>query len=318
MNEDGTGDASSLTSPYSEYMIVAWLAKNYNDTLSSTANTLWNNYYETVDSLPTSSYKGLKVLSDSETRFLSSFTHQFNYFLCHHFTVSEDYLKAFTNAYEADSTWWRTLGGELYEWGSGAGSSFTDSYHADAINNNPDTIVSPHIIAGFIPVNPNGKNDLISLWNNSKGKYLIPVSSNDSILWRYSLSNAAWVPNEIIGIDHSTMLFGISTLPEYLGNSFFSTNNDFFPLPSLSTPEQDPEFMISIYPNPIWDNININLGTDYNDVNIKIYDITGKIIYSKLFTTLNFFNIEFKEKAGLYLVSIISDGKTQTIRFCKQ
>ena len=89
-------------------------------------------------------------------------------------------------------------------------------------------------------------------------------------------------------------------------------------MPSLSTPEQDPEFMISIYPNPIWDNININLGTDYNDVNIKIYDITGKIIYSKLFTTLNFFNIEFKEKAGLYLVSIISDGKTQTIRFCKQ
>ena len=100
----------------------------------------------------------------------------------------------------------------LFEWGLGAGSAITSSYHADAINNNEDLIVSPHIIAGYIPVNTESKSNLIDLWNSNLGKFNLPNVNNDPILWRYSKSNTTWIPNEIIGIDYSSMLFGLSTL----------------------------------------------------------------------------------------------------------
>ncbi|MFT7589322.1 MAG: hypothetical protein ACI959_001539, partial [Limisphaerales bacterium] len=47
---------------------------------------------------------------------------------------------------------------ENFEWGLGAGSAnFGFGYHADRIDDNPGNIVSPHIIAGFLPIYPGGK-----------------------------------------------------------------------------------------------------------------------------------------------------------------
>ncbi len=44
---------------------------------------------------------------------------------------------------------------KLYEWGMSAGSGISKAYTVDVINDSPDTIVSPHALAGFIPVFPN-------------------------------------------------------------------------------------------------------------------------------------------------------------------
>ena len=312
MNSDGSGVSNSLTSPYNEYMIVAWLAKNYSFDSNSPGNILWDNHYSSTTSLSSVTYNGHSVLSDNGTFFLSSFTHQFNYYLCNYFTTSNIYLTYFENSQKADVSWWTTTGSNYYEWGLGAGSAITSSYHADAINNNTDTIVSPQIIAGYIPINPDGKNDLISLWDNNLGKYTLPTLNNDLILWRYSKSNTTWVPNEITGVDHSTMLFGLSTLPEYLGTNFFSINNDFFPLPTLNLKEHNILQNIIIFPNPTSDRLNIHVGGLNNqDLEVELLDLQGKIIQRTIINkgqTIGNFDIQ-NVYSGVYFVKFSYNGK---------
>lgn len=277
MNEDGTGVPDELTSPYNEYMIVAWLAKNSSDDSNSIGNILWNNYYSSPDSLPIVSYNGIGVLSDNYSSFLSSFVHQFNYYLCNYFTRNPAYLKYFKYSQMADSAWWNTIENNLFEWGLGAGSAISGAYHADAINNNPDTIFSPHIIAGYIPINSNSKNDIINLWNSGHGKYTLPTVNNNQILWRYSLSDTSWFPNEIIGIDHSTMLFGLSTLPEYLGNNFFPLYNNFFPLPNIIK-NNSKALEVKVFPNPVRNELIIEIEGNTKKHNFDILNALGQVV----------------------------------------
>lgn len=318
MNDNGTGNPSSLTSPYNEYMIAAWLAKNYSTNPNSLGNILWNNHYNSTNSLPTIDYNGISVLSDNGTSFLSSFTHQFNYYLCHHFTNSNDYLSFFENSQQADSAWWSTLLSNPYEWGLGAGSAVSTSYHADAINNNSDQIVSPHIIAGYLPIYPNGKSDLINLWNNNLGKYELPLGNNDSVLWRYSKLNTIWIPNEIIGVDYASMLFGLSTLPEYLGNSFFSTYNDFFPLFTLNSKDKSNSRIIKVYPNPVNNQLTIQFDKIEYEVSIQITNITGHMVYNKSFDSLSKLNISLNIAKGIYFVNITNGNDSHVIKIQKQ
>lgn len=241
MNANGSGVSNSLTSPYSEYMIVAWLAKHSSEEANNPGELLWNNYYQTPSLLPNNIYRNHVILSDNQSSFLSSFTHQFNYYLCHYFTTNTEYLNYFKNAQLGDKAWWSNHTNNSFEWGLGAGNSVSTNYnyHADAINKNPDTIVSPHIIAGYIPVNPEGKYDLINIWNSNKGKYLLHSEPETPILWRYSKPYENWIPNGVIGIDYSSMLFGLSTLNEYLGKDFFIENNNFFSNETDFIPDED-------------------------------------------------------------------------------
>ncbi|MEM6800230.1 MAG: hypothetical protein AAF696_02440, partial [Bacteroidota bacterium] len=124
MEANGSGKPNSYTLPYNEYMIVAWLAKNASDDTNSPGNRLWNNFYANTNNLPKPGYRGINVLSDNAGAFLSSFTHQFNYYLCHYFAQSTEYMDFYRNAYKADSAWWKDNSGfNEYEWGSGAGSA---------------------------------------------------------------------------------------------------------------------------------------------------------------------------------------------------
>tara|TARA_B110000971_G_C19989934_1_gene491434 strand:- start:126 stop:1493 length:1368 start_codon:yes stop_codon:yes gene_type:complete len=318
MNADGSGDSNGITIPYNEYMLVAWFAKNYSSESDSVGTVLWDNHYSSATSLPTISYDGNTILTDHNTSFLSSFTHQFNYYLCNYFTTSNDYLTFFKSAQEADKSWWKTTENSSFEWGLGAGSAITTSYHADAINNNEDIIVSPHIIAGYIPVNPSGKNDLINLWNNSPAKYSLPTADNDPILWRYTNSNTMWMPNEIIGVDHASMLFGLSTLPEYLGSDFFPDNNDFFPFPTLNTPQFSLNQKTKVYPNPTTNQITIQLDKQYENISILISNTRGQAVFSKALNRVEKIKIPIKIESGLYFLNIKQNEGSKTFKIIIQ
>lgn len=308
MNTDGTGVSNAITLPYNEYMIVAWLAFNSFDSVSG---VLWNNYYSSPQNLPSIHYSGIGVLTDNPNNFLSSFTHQFNHYLCHYFTTSSAYQNFFRNAQLADSTWWSHQNLNSYEWGHGAGSSFSSAYHADAINNNPDTIVSPHIIAGFIPVNPGSKTDLISLWNAGIAQYELPGFNSDTILWRYSKTSPAWNANEIIGIDYSSMLFGLASLAEYLGNQFFSSNNDFFPL-TLST-EDASSFAENIRLVPMPSTNYLKVMGIKNSRNFKIFDLNSRIILEGKIENGNTIDLRDIE-SGFYLIQFCEDVVLKIIK----
>lgn len=226
MNEDGRGEG--LTLPYNEYIIVAWLAYNQNiDNQDSKAVQFWNKYYKDSTLLLKKDYEGISLLTDNKDHYLSSFTLLFPYYMVNMFSKSNEYNAYLHNAYEADKLFFKQSGlAKNYEWGSGAGASISGSgYHADSINDNVDMIVSPHIIAGFIPINEDGVSDLIELYKNDKGLYQLP-NTNKEILWRYSLTLDDWSANSIQAIDYSTFIFGLATLGEGLGLSFFQDNND--------------------------------------------------------------------------------------------
>ena len=126
-------------------------------------------------------------------------------------------------------------------------------YHADAINNNPSRIFSPHIIAGFIPVYESGVNDLLNLYQNGKNIYSLPNLGRDLILWRKSFNDQSWNANEVQGVDYATMLFGLATLPQFLGPDFFAAYNDFFNNPcGITTRLKNAHFnrTVKVFPNP--------------------------------------------------------------------
>ena len=226
MLDDGSGKPGSVTLPFNEYMLVAWLAKLRDHTGTGQATDLWNLFYASADSLPTSSFAGHVVLTDRPGAFLSSFVIQVAYFLCHPFTTSERYRAFMRSAERADRAWWRQSAAALdHEWGLGAGSARTVAYHADAINDNPDRIVSPHIVAGFLPVDSNGMSDLRKHYATLSRALRSIDGVSGSLLWRYSVSDPSWMAEEIQGIDYFSMMLGLAT--HIVGGSFLEEHNDF-------------------------------------------------------------------------------------------
>lgn len=226
MLPDGSGTPGALTTPFTEYMLVAWLARLADETGTGPATALWERFYASADSLPTSTYAGHDVLTDRPGFFLSSFVIQFVYYLCHPFTTSEAYRAYLRSAQRADRAWWRQLAaaGE-HEWGLGAGAARTVPYHADAIDDNPDHIVSPHIVAGFLPVDTSGLSDLQWHVATASGAVRSIDGVDGTVLWRYSVSEPGWTPDQLQGIDYASMMLGLAS--HVLGPTFIAEHNDF-------------------------------------------------------------------------------------------
>jgi hypothetical protein len=206
---------------------MAWREEQQNNTPGA-ATELWNRHYADPDQLPQKEYQGLSLLTDNPGRFQSHFTVQFPYYLCNYFTTSTAYLQFMKNAVAADQLWWANQANALeYEWGVGAGAvAYSPGYHADAINANGGGYFSPHIIAGFLPVHPNGADDLRGLLQRGQCVYALPDAPSAHALWRKSTQDRSWTANDIQGVDYATLLFGLATLPEFLGPDFFKQHNN--------------------------------------------------------------------------------------------
>lgn len=229
MKANGEGKAGTVSTPFSEYMLVAWLAwqeeQRKNETGPATA--LWQNTYADASQLKTKEYQGIPLLTDRDQGFLSHFTLQFCYFLCHEFTHSAAYRHWMERAAEADRLWWaQSLPQEPFAWGLGAGSvGYGYGYHADAIGNNKDRYISPHIIAGFLPVHKKGKQDLTLLLEQGNCLYKLPHTDSAFVLWRKSMEHPNWTAPDIQGIDYASMVLGLAVLPEFAGEDFYAKYN---------------------------------------------------------------------------------------------
>lgn len=284
MEEEGGGTSNTVTLPFNEYMIVAWLAMNQEINNPGQATALWNNHYADPANLLTKDYEGIDVLTDHSSRFVSSFVIQFPYYLCHYFHLNTGYASFFENARMADSLWWANEGdGEAYQWGLGAGPSnrAEDNYYADAVEDNPTKMYSPHIIAGFLPVYEQGADDLLQMFRAGDGIYTL--TNGDTILWRSSLTDPNWRAGEVQGVDYATMLFGLAALPEFLAVDFFIDNNNFFEEPCGTPTDTDgvssSENSVLAYPNPFSSFITIEINNDQTgDIVLNLYDLLGRKI----------------------------------------
>ncbi|MDH6253108.1 hypothetical protein M2347_002835 [Chryseobacterium sp. H1D6B] len=301
---DQNGNGSDPTIPYNEYILVSWLAKNTSSANPNYAasQTFWNTYFADPVTAPVShmNYWGHETLSDGQY-WLSSFVPQFSYYLCNYYKNNTAYMNYFTNTMNSDKLYGQNVGFNAYEWGLGAGEIPGGGYSADAVENNPNRIVSPHIIAGFIPVSTQSKSDLLSLYNNGTGPAVYSLGSDPSkkVLWRYRQNNTALRTSYIQAIDFSTMLFGLASLPEYLGNNWFTTYNMINttgPVLSITKDKAPQEGNITY--NSLEKAIKIN--NIKGEKQVEIYGSDGKMIH-EISTSKNTISID----AGAYKQSVL-------------
>jgi hypothetical protein len=73
-----------------------------------------------------------------------------------------------------------------------------------------------------------------------------------------------------------------------------------------------------VYPNPTSGNFSIDLGSVYESSVISITDISGKLIDSKTISQSQVLNLDIREPAGIYIISIQSGDRKAIIRLIKE
>lgn len=289
---DDKGNQSVVASPFNEYLFLAWFAKNSNPAFPryNSAQTYWNNKYSNANGLPKYNYPaGNPTLSERNTA-QPSFHVQFCFYYCNYFANDSSYMTYFKNAATADKTWWKNTTSQDTAWGCGAGEVPAGGYSADAVNNNGFKIVSPHIVAGFSPTNPEVRSDLIAMYAGGKGSgvYKIPGTGREFI-WRYKLNQPEQRTSYVQAVDFSTMLYGLAALPEYLGPDFFTKYNDFNfnPITAVNDIKQNSN-QLNNYPNPFSNFTNISFDLNSNSkVILEIYSLTGQKIRQLINTEMS-------------------------------
>lgn len=73
------------------------------------------------------------------------------------------------------------------------------------------------------------------------------------------------------------------------------------------------------YPNPTFGDFTIDLGKEYKDVSVQIYNMLGQIISSKKYASAKIISKEIKSSAGVYFVKVstVKEG-SKTLRVIKQ
>lgn len=75
---------------------------------------------------------------------------------------------------------------------------------------------------------------------------------------------------------------------------------------------------IKIYPNPIYGDINVDMGLVFKTVHIKIFDIAGRLIKEKEYHDEPRFLVNLDEPAGMYFLTIIYENKKTTYKIIKE
>ncbi len=76
--------------------------------------------------------------------------------------------------------------------------------------------------------------------------------------------------------------------------------------------------LLQIYPNPSTNNFSLLLDKQYTEIQIRLTDVYGKLILTESYSNKQKIDIDFTEKAGVYLVEINCDGIVHTEKLIKQ
>lgn len=75
--------------------------------------------------------------------------------------------------------------------------------------------------------------------------------------------------------------------------------------------------ILNIYPNPTSDEITINLDQAEREVDVKIYDVNSKLVFSSHYGDLQSENIRLPESRGIYYVQVTIKGETYARKVLK-
>jgi len=76
---------------------------------------------------------------------------------------------------------------------------------------------------------------------------------------------------------------------------------------------------LKYYPNPMSDKVTFDLGDTYNDVLLKVYDMTGKVLISKTHDGKQFIEVDMHTYVpGFYFVDLINKDQKVTLKIIKK
>ena len=216
--EDGKPRANSVTLLFNEYFLLAWLIKE------SEIQKTGHSEIISIKDLPTWNNEGLTLLGTRYKNPQCSFLVQFPLYMSHPGASDPHYLNFVAAQAMADQrACARRVGVDQY-WGCGAGVTPSEGYKASNYAENKDNVVSPNIIAGFMPAFPLAQEHLRKLYRNHKRCIDSPVGD---LLPRFSVDKPQWCPEGIDAIDQSSMLFGLAAMDPKLGMKFFQEKTRF-------------------------------------------------------------------------------------------
>lgn len=213
------------TGKFNEYILVACMGKLAEEKKNETGpmTQYWRRHYAQTESLPKKIFQSrsgsVELLTDFPLHFLSSFTIQFAYYLCGDVNSNPEYIRYFKNAMRADRASFAELSpNRAGYWGLGAGQALHGKYAANAIRKNPDLIVSPHIVAGFIPEAPEVLRDLLTM---QRERHCIYSYAQYEFLWRCTLQDFSVRLNRVQAIDFSSLFLGLAVLHSSVERDFY-------------------------------------------------------------------------------------------------
>ena len=90
---------------------------------------------------------------------------------------------------------------------------------------------------------------------------------------------------------------------------------DFTP---VSVVENYANSTFTVYPNPTTGNFTLNLGERYDQVDIVVTDVTGRIVLSGTYNAINQLSIPLREPKGFYFLSIETESFKDIVRLVKE
>ncbi len=136
-----------------------------------------------------------------------------------------------------------------------------------------------------------------------KSQYIVDNNLRGAIIWEITGDYIETYPGS--GVIAATPL--VDTI-----NSVFCDT-------TATTIQNNANLFSLVYPNPVKQNLKIQLKKEHHDVNISVSNVEGKKISKYHFDAVRDFDIKIIGRSGIYFVQIITaDGKTETIKIIKQ
>ncbi|MEJ6645276.1 MAG: hypothetical protein QNL33_18690 [Akkermansiaceae bacterium] len=203
----------TVTQLFNEYYLLAWLIHE-EAKQRGIEGSLPN-----LEDLPMLTRENITVLAEPRLTPQSSFTIQFPFYMSQPGSSKVSYTSFVQNQAKLDQRISSRLNGADRFWGCGAGITPDKGYLASNFDDNPGKMVSPHIIAGFLPVSPIAQVHLLKLYSDPSLRLKTPAGE---ILPRFSVEKPSWRPPRIESIDYASMIFGLAAIHPNLGMEFFS------------------------------------------------------------------------------------------------
>ena len=216
--DDGKPRENSKTSLFNECYLLTWLIKESQIEKAGHSEVL------TIGDLPTWNNQNLNLLCSRAPGPQCSFLVQFPFYMCHPCTTDPLYRGYVIAQAKADQRECSARVGVAEFWGCGAGGTPSHGYRANSYRNNPENVVSSHIIAGFMPVLPLAQDHLLKLYRDPNRRVKTPVGD---LLPRFSVDKPEWRASRIESIDYASMLFGLAGIHPHLGLKFFQDKTKF-------------------------------------------------------------------------------------------